>query len=91
MSHNLENKNKTVIETKGTHNHECDTGECKAKVVNQIKRRTQHSTPTVATANEISQTSDDYALQLAMPKRQPIASSLSKTTKRDVSPNTCPN
>ena len=33
----LKTKNETVIETKGTHNH--DPGECKAKeVVNQIKR-----------------------------------------------------
>ena len=35
----LKTKNETVIETKGTHNHECDPGECKAKeVVNQIKK-----------------------------------------------------
>ena len=35
----LKTKNKTVIETKGTHNHERDPGECKAKeVVNQIKK-----------------------------------------------------
>ena len=38
----LKTKNETVTETKGTHNHECDPGECKAKeVVNQIKRRAQ--------------------------------------------------
>ena len=49
----LKTKNETVIETKGTHNHECDPGECKAKeVVNQIKRRAEYST-TVAIANEI--------------------------------------
>ena len=29
----LKTKNETVIETKGTHNHECDPGECKAKEV----------------------------------------------------------
>ena len=35
----LKTKNQTVIETKGTHNHKCDPGECKAKkVANQIKR-----------------------------------------------------
>ena len=40
----LKTKNETVIETKGTHNHERDPGECKAKeVVNQIKRRTEYS------------------------------------------------
>ena len=67
----LKTKNKTVIETKGTHNHECDPGECQAakKVVNQIKRRAQYSTPTVAIANEIYEISDDYAVQLTMPKK----------------------
>ena len=69
----LKTKNETVIETKGTHNHECDPGECKAKeVVNQIKRRAQYSTPTVAIANEIYEISDDYAVQLAMPKKDII-------------------
>ena len=79
----MKTKNETIIETKGTHNHECDPGECKAKeVVNQIERRAQYSTPTVAIANEIYEISDDYAVQLAMPKkRQPVASSLSKTKK----------
>ena len=34
----LKTKNETVIETKGTHNHDCDPGECKAKeVVNKLK------------------------------------------------------
>ena len=65
----LKTKNETVIETKGNHNHECDPDECKAKeVVNRIKRRAQYSTPTVANANEIYEISDDYAVQLAMPK-----------------------
>ena len=45
----LKTKNEPVTETKGTHNHECDPGECKAKeVVNQIERRAQYSTPTGA-------------------------------------------
>ena len=88
----LKAKNETVIETKSTQNHECDPGECKAKeVVNQIKRRAQNSRPTtMAIANEISEILDDYAVQLAMPKKQPVASSPSKTTKRDVSSNTSP-
>ena len=43
---------------------ESNRGECKAKeVVNQIKRRAQYSTPTVAIANEIYEISDDYAVQ----------------------------
>ena len=46
--------------------------ECKAKeIVNQIKRRAQYSTPTVASANEVYEISDDYAVQLAMPKMLP--------------------
>ena len=66
----LKTKNEIVIETKGTHNHECDPGECKAKEhVNQIKRRAQYSTPTVTIANEIYEISDDYAVQLASPKK----------------------
>ena len=66
----LKTKNETVIEAKGTHNHKCDPGECEAEVVNQIKRRAQYSTPTVAMAIEIYEISDDYyAVQLAMPKK----------------------
>ena len=43
---------------------ESNRGECKAKeVVNQIKRRAQYSTPTVAITNEIYEISDDYAVQ----------------------------
>ena len=39
----LKTKNETVIETKRTHNHACDPGECKAKeVVDQIKRSAQY-------------------------------------------------
>ena len=69
----LKTKNETVIETNGMHNPECHPGECKAKkVVNQIKRRAQYSTPTVASANEIYEISDDYAVQLAMPKMLPV-------------------
>ena len=72
-------KNETVIETKGTHNHKCDPSECKTKeVVNHIKRRAQYSTPIVAIAKEIYEISDDYAVQLAMPKKDNL-SSLSKT------------
>ena len=66
----MKSKNETVIETKGTHKHNCDPNECKAKeVVNQIKRKAQYSIPTVPIANEISKISDDYAVQPAMPKK----------------------
>ena len=30
MSHNLKTKNETVIKTKGTHHHDCDSSECEA-------------------------------------------------------------
>ena len=78
-------KNETVIETKGTHNHECDPGECKAKeVVNQIKRRAQYSTPTVAIANEIYEISDDYAVQLAMPKKDNLLRAVSRKRQKAI-------
>ena len=74
----LKTKSETVIETKGTHNHECDPGECKAKkVVNQIKGGAEYSTPTVANANEIYEISDDYAVQLAMPKKDNLLRAVS--------------
>ena len=80
----MKTKNETVIETKGTHNHECDPGECKAKeVANQIKRRAQYSLPTVAIANEIYEIPDDYAVQLAMPKKDNLLR-YAKTTKSDM-------
>ena len=64
----METKTETVTETTGTHNHDCDPSKCKAKKEkNQIKRKAQYSTPTVAIANEISEISDDYAVLLAMP------------------------
>ena len=88
----LKTKNETVIETKGTHNHECDPGECKAKdVVNQIKRRAEYSTPTVAIANEIYEISDDYAVQLAMPKKDKLLRAVSRKRQKAMSSNTCPN
>ena len=78
----LKTKNETVIETKGTHNHECDPGECKAKeVVNQIKRA-EYSTPTVAIANEIYEISDDYAVQLAMPKKDNLLRAVSRKRQK---------
>ena len=79
----LKTKNETVIGTKGTHNHECDPGECKAKeVVNQIKRRSQYSTPTVTISNEIYEISDDYALQLAMPKKDNLFRAVSRKRQK---------
>ena len=65
----MKTKNEIVIEAKGTHNHECYPAECKAKeVMNQIKRRAQYSTPTVAIANEIYEISDNYAVRPARVK-----------------------
>ena len=79
----LKNKNETVIETKGTHNHECDPGKCKAKeVVNQFERRAQYSTPTVAIASEIYGISDDYAVQLSMPKKQNLLGAVSRKRQK---------
>ena len=76
-------KKEIVIETKGAHIHNCDRSNCKAKqAVNQYKRKAKYSTPTLAIAIKISEISDDYAVQLAMPKKsQPIASSFFETTK----------
>ena len=66
----LKTKNETVIEAKGSHNHDCNPGECRAtEIVNQTKRRAQYSTATVAIAIEISGISDNYAFQVAMPKK----------------------
>ena len=79
----LKTKNETVMETKGTHSHECDPGDYKAKeVVNQIKRRTCYSTPTVAIANEIYEISDDYAVQLAMPKKHNLLQAVSRKRQK---------
>ena len=79
----LKTKNETVIETKVTHNHECDPGECKAKeIVIQIKRRAEYSTPTVAIANEIYEISDDYAVQLAMPKKDNLLGAVSRKRQK---------
>ena len=76
----LKSKNETVTKTKGIHNHE---RECKAKeVANQIKRRAQYSTPTVAIANEIYEISDDYAVQLAMPKKDNLLRAVSRKRQK---------
>ena len=81
----LKTKNESVTETKGTHNHEYDPGECKAKgVVNQIKRRAQYSTPTVAIANEIYEISDDYAVQLAMPRKDNLLQAVSRKRQKAI-------
>ena len=88
----LKTKNETVIETKSTHNHECDPGACKAKkFVNQIKRRAQYSTPTVEIANEVSENSDDYAVQLALPKKDHLLRAVSRKQQKEMSANNCLN
>ena len=81
----MKTKNETVIETKGTHNHEFDPGECKAKeVVNQIEIRAQYSTPTVAIANEISEISEDYVVQLSMPKKDNLSRAVSRKRQKEM-------
>ena len=81
----LKTKNETVIETKGTHNHECEPDECKAKeIVNQIKKRAQYSTPAVAIANEIYEISDDYAVQPAMPKKDNLLRAVSRKRQKAI-------
>ena len=66
----LKTGNENLMEIKVTHNHDCDPGKCKTKeIINQVKRRAQFSTLTVAMANEISEISCDYAVQLPMPKK----------------------
>ena len=60
-----------VISLKDSHTHGSDPSECKAKeVVNQIKQKSESLTPTVAIASEFSVISDDYAVQLSLPKKE---------------------
>ena len=68
---------------------DCGPSECKAKEVVNQKKRAQYSTPAVAIAIGISESSDEYAGQLAMPKKN-LLRAVSKT-KSDISSNTCPN
>ena len=67
----LKTNQNVVISLKDSHTHESDPSECKAKeVVNQIKQKSESLTPTVAIASEISVISDDYAVQLSLPKKE---------------------
>ena len=73
-----------MIETNGIHIHDCDFNEYKAeKVVNQITRRAQCSTPTVVNANGISKKFDDYAIQLAMPKKDNLLQAVSQKRQKE--------
>ena len=84
-------KKETVIETKGIQSHDCDPCECKAeKVLNRIEGRARYLIPTVAITNEISEVSDEYAVQLPMPKKNMLRAVFRKW-QRDTSANTCPN
>ena len=66
-------KNETVIEAKCTDNNNCDPGESKTKeIVKQIESGAQYLTPTLATANEISEISDDYPVLQATPKEDKL-------------------
>ena len=70
---------KTVIATNCSHNHNCESSECKSKgEMNYYKRRVQFLTTSVAIAGE---TFERYALLLAMPEKW---TSFSKTTEKDV-------
>ena len=48
------------------------------KLWTKLKKRAQFSTPTVAIANEIYEISDDYAVQLAMPKKDNLLRAVAK-------------
>ena len=75
----LKTKNESVIETKGTYNHERDPGECEAKkAMNHTIRKAQNSTPTLAIANELSEISVDYTVQLAKPKKNNLLRAVSR-------------
>ena len=81
----MKTKNKSVIGIKGTHIHNCDPGECKAKeVVNQINRIAQDSTLTVANANEISKFCDVRALQVAIPKKDNLLRAVSQERQKEM-------
>ena len=50
-----------------------------------MKRRAQYSTSPVAIANEISEISDDDAVQLAMPKRDNLLQAVSRKRQEEMS------
>ena len=80
----LKTSNNNVIDLKGCHNHETDPSECKAKiVVNHIKQRAATTTPTVAVATEITEITDEYAVQLAMPKKDNLIRTASRKRQRE--------
>ena len=67
----LKTNQNVVISLKDSHTHESDPSECKAKeLVKQIKQKSESLTPTVAIASEISVISDDYAIQLSLPRKK---------------------
>ena len=50
--------------------------------MNQVERRAQFSTPTVAIANEIYEISDDYAVQFARPKKDNLLRAVSRKRQK---------
>ena len=81
----LESRDKTVLEAEGIHNHDCDPIECKViEIVNPIKRATQFSTPTVASAYEIFEISDYYKVQLAMAKLNNLLRAVSGKRRKEM-------
>ena len=81
----FETKNEIVIDTKGIHNQDWDPGKCRAKeAVNQIGRKDQYSTPVVAMANEITEIWDNYAVQLAMRKKDNLLRAVSQKQQKEI-------
>ena len=80
----LKTNQNVVISLKDSHTHESDPSECKAKeVVNQIKQKSESLTPTVAIASEISVISDDYAVQLSLPKKENLFRTACRKRQRE--------
>ena len=73
-----------LIEEKGEHNHEMESGKSEAKkVVNSLKRQAIQNTPTVALANAIADVSNDYAVQLALPNKDNLIRTASRQRQRE--------
>ena len=80
----LKTNQNVVISLKDSHTHESDPSECKAKeVVNQIKQKSESLTPTVAIASEISVISDEYAIQLSLPKKENLIRTACRKRQRE--------
>ena len=80
----LKTNQNVVISLKNSHTHESNPSECKAKeVVHQIKQESESLTPTVAIPSEISVISDDYAIQLSLPKKENLIRTACRKRQRE--------